>query len=152
MSKMTVPNSQNSREMVISFENFVGDGTPAGALPAFYSGCSWCENSWFVRKGLYPSTVISGRGALFNAHGRDIAFERRDPFHLKGMRLSSLWEESVEVLLEGWRQGLKSYSQTVTVPRTVTKGFDLDYRDIDRVLLRTGGAHILVDSITLDLG
>jgi hypothetical protein len=139
------------QEVVISFEDLYENGTLTGPLPPGYAGCTWCENSWFLTKGCYSSACMRGQVALFNANGHDISFERQDSFYLKSLLLSTLWEESADVVLEGWAQGVRKYSQTLTAMKNSTTQFDLDYKGIDRVSLSTGGAHVVLDNITLRL-
>lgn len=148
-SNFTVQNA--GRDVVISFEDLYENGKPTGPLPTDYAGCTWCENSWFLTKGCYSSACMRGEVALLNANGHDISFGRQEPFHLKSVLLSSLWEESADVVLEGWARGVRKYSQTFTARRLVATQFDLDYGDIDRVNLNTGGAHVVVSNFTLRL-
>jgi hypothetical protein len=137
------------QEVVISFEALHG-GKP-GALPPGYAGFTWSASAWFLSKELYPSACMKSQAALFNANGNDLSFQREDPFHLKGLSLSALWRDATDVILEGWAKGVRKYSQIVTIHNNVATKLELDYEGIDRVSLKTGGAHIVVDSIVLRL-
>jgi hypothetical protein len=148
-SNFTVQNA--GRDVVISFEDLYENGKPTGPLPTDYAGCTWCENSWFLTKGCYSSACMNGQVALLNANGHDISFVRQEPFHLKSVLFSSLWEESADVVVEGWAQGVRKYSQILTARKLTATQFDLDYRSIDRVNVSTGGAHVVLDNITLHL-
>jgi hypothetical protein len=139
------------RDVVISFDDLYENDKPTGPLPTGYAGCTWCENSWFLTKGCYSWACMRGQVALLNANGHDISFRREDPFHLKSVLLSSLWKESADVVLEGWAQGARKYSQTLTARKLTATQFGLDYEDIDRVNLNTGGAHVVVSNFTLHL-
>jgi len=140
-----------SGEVVITFEDLHKENKPIGPLPTGYAECTWSESAWFLTKGCYSSTCMRGQCALLNANGHDLSFQRQDPFYLKGVSLSSLWMDTADVVLEGWAQGVRKYSQTLMVGKNTMTNFDLDYRDIDRVSLTTGGAHIVVDNIILRL-
>jgi hypothetical protein len=145
------PTEISNRELIITFEDLKERGKPLGPLPTGYAGCTWCESAWFLTKACHPSACMKGQVSLLNADGSDVGFERPEPFWLKSLSLSLLWEGKSDVVLEGWTQGVMKYSRTVTIPRSTAIQFEPDYRGIDRVNLRTGGAHVVVDNITLGL-
>ncbi len=152
MGSFSSDTQNGGRDVAITFEDLSGNGKPAGPLPAAYAGCTWCDSAWFLTKGCNSSACIDGRVALFNANGDDLTVEREGTFHLKSLLLSSLWEEKADVVLEGWRKGAVKYSATLTARKSRATQFDLDYRDIDRVTVRTGGAHVTIDNMVLRLG
>ena len=142
---------RGNRKTVIAFEDLHGKGPPAGPLPAGYAGFTWCENAWFLAKG-YLSMVYTGRRvALFNAHGRDISFDRERPFDLTGLSLSSMWENNALVLVEGWEKGSSRYGCELTIHRNAVARPELYFRGIDRVRLSAGGAHFIIEDISVIL-
>jgi hypothetical protein len=156
IERMIVPtlesDSPDSRETLITFEDLSTAQMPVGPLPKGYSGLTWSESAWFVTRIWHPSASMSGQVALLNANEDDVSFERQEPFDLLGLTLSSLWGEKAEVVLEGWRKGVVKHSKTLTVHKNRMTRFNLDYRSIDRIVLKTGGVHILLDDIILRLG
>jgi hypothetical protein len=139
-----------SREVVVTFEDLRND-KPMGPIPAGYAGFTWSGSAWFLTKGCYSSVCMRDQVALFCAYGHDVSFERQGSFHLKSLSLSALWEDIAEVVLEGWENGVRKYSQTLTVFKNTATEFTVDYRGINRVSFKTGGAHIVVDNIALHL-
>ena len=138
-----------SREMIISFEDLYKKGRPIGPLPIGYAGCTWSTSAWFLTRKAYPSARMRDQCALLNANGHDLSFQIKGLFRLESLSLSSPWVDEVDVVLEGWAKEVKKYSRGLIVSMNTIIDFTLNYRHIDRVSLRTRGALIVVDDITL---
>ena len=137
------------RDIVISFEDLFREDAFMGPLPQGYAGCSWCDDAWFFTRRVYPAASIDGRVGIFNADGHDLVFDRPEPFHFKSLKLSSLWRNNVEVLLEGWEKDDRKYATPLTLQRNPAIQVDLNYRDVDRVVVRTNGRYALIGTIVL---
>lgn len=144
---MTAPDVENgSGETVITFEDLHLQGQALGPLPANYAGFTWSESAWFMTKD-FSSSV--SRFGLFNAHSGDITIEGKHLFDLKRLSLCTLWRDTAQVLVEGWEKEVRKYATTLTVKQYSMTSFNLDYHAIDRVELKPGGAHIVVNRITV---
>ena len=144
-----IPPSHAPIKTVITFDDLYSKAAPTGRLPSDYLGFTWCENAWFLTKGYYSAVHTGHRVVLFNAHGGDISFDREQAFDLTGLSLSPIWEDTATVFVEGWEKGSSTYGREVTIYRNAVARQELDFRGIDRVSLTTGGAHIMVEDISV---
>jgi len=147
-----IPPSPAPIKTVITFDDLHCDTRPTGPLPSGYRGFTWCKNSWFLRKGYYSTVHTGRRVALFNAHGGDISFEREPAFDLVGLSLSPVWEDTAQILVEGWEKGSSNYRRELIIYRNTVARPQLNFRGIDRVSLSTGGIHVMVEDISVLLG
>jgi hypothetical protein len=146
---MPGPDKNGGGEIVITFEDLYTEGQAMGPLPSGYMGFTWSDSAWCLSRGFTSSVCPGVRIGLLNAHGKDIRIESKDPFDLKGLSVCTLWTDRARVRVEGWEKKVIKYTTTQTVPRALTIQCALDYRDVDRVELITGGTHILIDTITI---
>ena len=145
---MTAPDLKNgSRETVITFEDLHLQGQVMGPLPGGYRGFIWSDSAWFMTKAFSSSVCTTGQIGLLNANGKDITIESKHPFDLKGLSLCALWADKAEVRLEGWEKEVRKYATTQTVSRALITHCALDYRGIDRVELKPGGVHLVINTI-----
>ena len=119
-----------------------------GPLPSGYAGFTWSDSGWFVTKEFLSSVCPGVPFGLLNAQGQDITMESEHPFDLRALSLCTLWW-STKVLAEGWEKEARKYATTAAAQRISPARFDLDYRAIDRVALKTDGAHVVINAITL---
>ncbi len=147
---MPTPAAEKSgRAITITFEDLDMHGQPLGPLPRDYAGFTWSDNAWFMTRQ-FSSMICPGvRFGLFNAHSGDITIESKHLFDLKGLSLCALWSDTAQVLVEGWEKQVRKYATTLTVKQSSMTPFTLDYHAIDRVELKPGGAHIVVNPITV---
>jgi len=146
---MAAPGVENSREIVITFEDLLAQGQAMGPLPKCYAGLTWSDSAWFMTKEFASSVCPKVRCGLLNAHGRDITIEDKHLFDLKGLSLCALWRDKTQVLVEGWEKQVRKYAETLTAKQDSATLFTLDYRAVDRVQLKAGGAHIVISAITV---
>ena len=148
---MSAPDAKNSGgEIVITFEDLHAQGRAMGPLPSGYAGFTWSESAWFMTRA-FSLSVCGGRFGLLNAHGGDMNVKSKRLFDLKRLSLWTLWKDDAQVLVEGWENEARKYATTLTVKRSSVNPFELDYRAIDRVELKTGGDHIVINPITVFL-
>jgi len=98
-------------------------------------------------QGILFVVCTTGQIGLLNANGKDITIESKHPFDLKGLSLCALWADKAEVRLEGWEKEVRKYATTQTVSRALITHCALDYRGIDRVELKPGGVHLVINTI-----
>ena len=146
---MTASDLKNGgKEILITFEDLYAQGQAMGPLPSGHMGFTWSDSAWLTSKA-FSSSVCGGRAGLLNAYGKDITIESKHLFNLKGLSLCVLWANKAQVRVEGWEKEVRKYATTQTVPRTSIIQCALDYCDVDRVELKTGGKHIIITAITV---
>ena len=149
---MPPPGVGNSAgESVITFEGprYAVPGQALGPLPSDYAGLRWGDTAWFMTKDFSSSVCPRGRFGLFNAHSGDITIASEHLFDLKGLSLCTLWSDTAQVLVEGWKKQVRKYATTLAVKQFRVTTFSLDYNAINRMVLKPGGAHIVVNPITV---
>jgi hypothetical protein len=146
-----VSGAENSGEIVITFEDLHVQGQKMGPLPSGYAGFTWGENAWFMTRDFSSSVCPRARFGLFNAHSKDITIESKRLFDLKKLSLCTLWTDTVQILVEGWEKQARKYTTTLTLKQSSFTSFKLDYHAIDRVELKAGGAHVLINPISVFL-
>ncbi len=144
---MAPPHS--GREVVITFGDLYKQGHAMGLLPDGYAGFAWSKNAWFLTREFSSLFHRGAQAMLLNAHGEDITFESKQTFDLKAISTALLWVNTAPVLVEGWGHGVRKYARTLDLRRATATRSDLDYDDIDRVDIKPGGAHVVIDAITV---
>jgi hypothetical protein len=148
--RVTAPDLKNgSGETVITFEDLDARGQVMGPLPGGYRGFTWSDSAWFMTRAFSSSVRTVGQIGLLNANGKDITIESKHPFDLKGLSFCTLWADKAEVCVEGWEKEVRKYATTQTVSRSLITHCALDFRGIDRVELKAGGAHLVTSTINV---
>jgi len=147
---VTAPDPKNAGgETLITFEDLDLASRAMGPLPSGYRGFTWSDSAWFMTRAFVSSVCPGSQIGLLNAHGKDITIERKHPFDLKGLSLCALWADKAQIGVEGWKKGVRKHVTIQTVSRGSTTHCTLDYRGVDRVELKTGGAHLVITAITV---
>ena len=126
-----------NHESVITFNDLYSTGESMGPLPHLYAGFTWSQSAWFLTREQMPSLRAAQPVVLFNTQGNDLFFESNKSFELKSMLLSALWDDTCEVLIEGWAKGAKKYASPVELRRHVSVRPQLAFSSVDRVSLIT---------------
>ncbi len=147
---MSAATSNGVKEIVIGFEDLQSQPTAMGPLRPGYEGFTWSEGAWFVTKRFFTSIPIVSEVGLLNAHGSDITIQSERAFDYRGSHIASLWADAVPVVIEGWEKNTCLYSHTGTVSR-VCIWCAFECKGIDRLVFRPGGAHIVIDNITVTI-
>lgn len=143
-------NSQHeSSDFVVTFGSLSDQGRPLGPVPPGYGSFMWSESAWFMTREHIPSLRSAKPVVLFNANGEDLSFKREEPFTLKVLSLSALWEEALTVIVEGWERGESRYRKSFVLKRNLAIRPELDFTNVDRVALTAGGAHFAIQTITI---
>ena len=143
--------SRSASADVIDFEDLYPGYQTYTPLPAGYAGFTWGANAWFITRLALPGTGYEygtmGEVSLFTAWAQDINLGGA-LFTFDGAYITSAWDSSQDVVVEGWAGGLLVYSETVTVYNTTASWFDFDWDGVDTVWFRPQGSHIVIDDIT----
>jgi len=97
----------------------------------------------------FAADMCGGRCGLFNAEGKDITVTSERPFDLKTLSVFTLWQDNAQVIVEGWEQQVRKHERTLTVRQPFVTAFDLNFGSIDRLTLKAGGTHMVVNPITV---
>ena len=141
--------SRRNHESVVTFNGLCETGQSMGPLPRRYAGFTWSPSAWFLAREQMPSFRSAERAVLFNDQGKDLFFESEEPFGLKEMLLSALWDGRCDVLIEGWKKGRGKHAAPVTLTRNVVMRSELAFADIDRVCVKTHGGAVAIHAITV---
>lgn len=145
---MCPESSHGNHESVVTFD-LCDRRESMGPLPRRYAGFTWSSSAWFLTREQMPSLRAAGRAVLFNDQGKDLFFESEEPFGLKEVLLSALWDGRCDVLIEGWKKGAERYAAPATLVRNVVARSELAFTDIDRVCVKTRGATVAIHAITV---
>ncbi len=85
---------------------------------------------------------------LLNAEGQHLTMECDRPFDLVMLSLCALWMDA-RVVVEGWEKDSRKYDRSVPAQWQSLRRVTLEYRTVDRIMLSTDGAHILVNEISV---
>jgi hypothetical protein len=140
---------QKSRERVITFGSLCSQGQPIGPVPEGYKSFVWSHSAWFMVREHAPVAKAAEPAFLFNAHGKDLFFKKRERFTLKDLLLSALWVDESAILIEAWERGIRRYSESLVLKRNIFIRPALGFASIDRVGLRGGGDHFAIQTITV---
>lgn len=116
-------------------------------VPEGYGGFSW---DWFgvVHQSVYPGSgyenaVVSGEYAAFNILA-EIASVGGEVFDFNGVYLTAAWREGLNILVEGWRDGVLVYESTVVVDAYEPTWCSFNYIGIDTLVFESfGGVDIM---------
>ena len=70
-------------------------------------------------------------------------------FDFEGVELTSAWDSSQTVTLEGWLDGNLIYSDTVTIYNTSVTDVNEDWGAIDTLIIGNSGSHLVLDNFDL---
>jgi len=140
---------RSNHESVITFNELCKTGESMGPLPQRYAGFMWSPSAWFMTREQMPSLRTTQSIVLFNDQGKDLFFESEEPFGLKEVLLSALWDGRCDVLIEGWKKGRGRYATPLTLTKNVVVRSELTFADIDRVWVKTRGTTVAIHAITV---
>ncbi len=112
-----------------------------------YGGFDW-QNFWVLNATTFvanPSGFLNGLVSpdyvAFNAWGEPAQFSG-DPFNFIGVYLTAAWRDGLNVDVEGYRDGLLVYRETVVLDTSAPLWFQADYVNVDTVrFVSYGGTH-----------
>jgi hypothetical protein len=151
----------SARADVITFDDLPDLGE--APVPDGYKNLHW--NNFYYLNGLnypgnpsgYGNGVVSPSNVAFPAFGDPASFSSGAPFDFLGAALTAAWNDGLQVQIDGLRNGVTLYSQTVTVNTSGPTLFDFNYLGVDTVLFTPfggvnhgyngGGEHFAMDNV-----
>lgn len=134
----------------LDFEDLDPYREGTGQIRQGYKGFSWNKRSYWITKGYLPGTGFEhgtkGRVSLFTAFADDVSLSG-NVFSFQGAYITATLNDTEEVIVEGWRDGILTCRQTITTHNDQAYWFDFDFKGIDTLLFSPQGRHIVIDSI-----
>lgn len=113
-----------------------------GAVENGYGGLDWVNfgyvNQIFHPGSGYENGLASGDYTAFNWYAQP-AEVTGDLFDFQGTFLTAAWNNGLNVLVEGFSEGILKYSQNVVVNPSESRWFGFDYIGVDRVKFTSSG-------------
>lgn len=95
---------------------------------------------------------LAGSNVAFTPHAHQpINITRSDGgnFDFESVELTSAWDSSQEVTLEGYLDGNLLYSETVTIYNTSVTDVNVNWGPIDSLIIGNNGSHLILDNFNL---
>jgi len=146
----------NGTTLHIDFEDL--KGSVEIPIPDNYYGFDWYVpgNNLYVLDGTnYPSSgyQIAGTEVAYTPSALDpLVITRHDQglFIFEGVELTSAWESSQNITLEGWFDGALIYSENTTIYNTIVTEVNVAWGAIDTLVidnvLDNGNDHLVLDN------
>jgi len=131
----------------------------SGRIPDGYGGFDW-DNLWVwdsVRETTrFSQCLVSAPCFAFNGRGDPASLKTSsgDRFDFVGGHLAAMHASDLEVTFEGYRNGSLVHTKVVSVSRTASSWFEIDFRDIDELSLvcsASTNAHLGMDNAVLNI-
>jgi len=113
-------------------------------IPDGYAGFNWdnfyalnSSNPTYLGSG-YPNGTVSGNVVAFNGSG-EAATLADGLFDFNSAYLTAAWRNGLSITVEGLKDGLSLYSETVVVDITGPTLFDFDFLGIDTLVFTSFG-------------
>lgn len=143
------------------------------AIPDGYRGFDWslffnvmnADATYPLYETGYTNGVVSGVNVAYNSLEQDVSMTRQEgkDFDLIGLYLTAAWREDVSVRMQGLRDGLVVYEETVQIDPYAPTWFQLDFLDIETLAFHSeggvdvnfgegntlNGPHFVLDDVTV---
>jgi hypothetical protein len=114
-------------------------------MPNAYGGLDW--SNFFVENGTnanasntgYANGIVSQNNAAYNGAGLPAEISSNVAFTFNSAYLTGAWSNGLNILIEGYANGILSNSQTVTVDTTSPTLFSLNWSNINRLKFSASG-------------
>ncbi len=132
---------KKAEAVVVTFDD-IETTDEFGAIENGYGGLNWVNfgyvNHIFHPGSGYENGLESGDYTAFNwyAQPAEIAGEL---FDLEGAFLTAAWNNGLNILVEGFSEGILKYSQNVVVNPSESSWFAFEYTGVDRVRFTSSG-------------
>ncbi|MFB2839779.1 hypothetical protein [Floridanema evergladense] len=126
---------------VLEFDNLTTD--PGIQITNGYGGFNW-NNFFVVNRDVIPlsgynKAAVSGKYSAYNGLAEKASIQSNSIFDFNGAFLTGAWNDGLSVLVEGLKNGVSLYSQTVVVDTTSPKWFDFNFLGIDELKFSSFG-------------
>lgn len=113
-----------------------------GAVENGYGGLNWANfgyvNQIFHPGSGYENGLGSGDYTAFNWYAQP-AEVTGELFDFDGAFLTAAWNNGLNILIEGFSEGILRYSQNVVVNPSESSWFDFGFTGVDRVMFTSSG-------------
>ncbi len=135
---------------VINFDD-VSATTSYTSIPDGYAGFNW--EMQVIHKNHHPGTGydlgrVSGDYAAWYYDSASVS--SATDFNFTGAYFSSAWDSTLSILLEGWNDGAKIYSDFISVVDTGPTWEGMNYLGIDELKIISQGNQFVMDDFTFD--
>lgn len=141
---------------VLTFDDII-TGVTSGTVPNGYGGFDW-DQFGVLHRDYHPGSgyengTVSGDYVAYNQWA-DVATISDGTFWFLGAYLTSAWDESLSIKVDGYLGSSLMFERTVTVVNTGPTWFDFNYSDVDSVKFTSlaGGNHFAMDNFTFSFG
>lgn len=134
---------------VLTFDDITID--ESGAIPDGYGGLDWDDihvlssqksGREFLNSG-YGNGTVSGEYVAYNRFAGVGTVSSSSMFDFNGVSLTGAWNNGLNIVVEGFLDGVLKYSQTVVVNTDAPTFFNFDFLGIDQLKFASfGGTHI----------
>ena len=136
---------------VLDFEDLYPEYETYQKIPPGYQGFSWSSDSYWITKYRMPDSGYEygtiGRVSLFTWNGAGLSLSD-GVFDFSGAYITSAWDSTELVVVEGWRDGSLVYKETITTSYDQAYWFDFSFTNIDTLWFKPLGQQIVIDDIT----
>jgi hypothetical protein len=136
---------------VMDFEDFYQGTQTYAAINNFYHGFTMGADNWYITKNLMPGSGYeygtTGNVSMFSNYARPIILSSSTDFSVQSFDLTSAWNSSETVIIQGWKSGHMIHSDDVTAYNTGATPVSLNYTGIDTLQIIPTSRQILVDNL-----
>ncbi len=156
------PEIIEGEKVVVSFDDVVleygsDDSVPYKILDN-YEGLSWDDHVYVVKGSSYGSSgyevgTTSGDQVALNGYApQETTFTFDEVSTFNSMNLTSAWDSTQDVTLEGYLNGNLIYTSTSTINNLTSTFIELNWSEIDTLVLKNTGSHWAMDDFTYTSG
>ena len=141
VAPLVVVSGKKAEAVVLTFDD-IETTQGFGAIENGYGDLNWV-NFGYVNQEFHPDSgyengLVSGEYTAFNWYAQP-AEVTGELFDFDGAYLSSAWNDGLNVLVEGFSEGVLKYSQKVVVNSSESSWFDFGYTGVDTVKFTSSG-------------
>lgn len=141
LTLITTVSQKKAEAVVVTFDD-IETTHGFGAVENGYGDLNWTNfgyvNQIFHPDSGYENGLVSGEYTAFNWYAQP-AEVTGELFNFEGTFLSAAWNNGLNVLVEGFSEGILKYSQNVVVNPSESSWFDFDYTEVDKVRFTSFG-------------
>jgi hypothetical protein len=138
--------------VVIDFDD-VSATTSTFDIPDGYAGFNWelsvIYDAYHAGSG-YDLGTVSGHYSAWNHVPSSISSST--DFDFNGAFFASAWDANLNIVLEGWDDGVKVFDNTISVINTAPTWMQMNYSSIDELKIISQGQQFVMDNFTYNEG
>lgn len=145
----------------IDFEHVLGADAASGnnqiqALDPNYKGFIWSEDFNVITHNFFPASGYEygaiGNWVGFTSNASTVFLTKATPFNFYGGYFASAWDNTEQVLVTGYLNGVKLYSETLTVSNqanNLPQLVSFNWRGINHLQFAPLGQQIVFDNLQI---